>query len=77
MDDPRLVLIGRLLAEASRRKLRAAAARGTFEAELAAMAERLAVLIHLPQCLSAAEREEETAAIDGWLEDYSARRRSC
>jgi hypothetical protein len=42
MDDPRLELIGRFLAEAARRKLGAAAARAAFEAELAAMAERLA-----------------------------------
>jgi hypothetical protein len=42
MDDPRLVLIGRLLAEASRRKLTAEAAREAFEAELRAIAERLA-----------------------------------
>jgi hypothetical protein len=42
MDDPRLVLIGRRLAEAARRKLTAAAAREAFEAELQAVAERLA-----------------------------------
>jgi hypothetical protein len=42
MDDPRLVLIGRLLAEAARRKLTAEAVREAFEAELRAIAERLA-----------------------------------
>jgi hypothetical protein len=86
MDDPRLVLIGRLLAEAARRKLTATAAREAFEAELRAMAERLAatggplpreeasiaerlaVLTYLPQHLSAAETEEEAAAIDTWFE---------
>jgi hypothetical protein len=94
MDDPRLEFIDRLLAEATRRKLTAAAAREAFEAELATIAarlaatggplprgeasivERLAALIHLPQYFTAAELEEETAAIDGWFEDYSARRRS-
>jgi hypothetical protein len=93
-NDPRLMLIGRLLAEATRRKLTAAAVREAFEAELATIAgrlavtgvplpreeasivERLAVLIHLPQYLTAAELEEETAAIDGWFEDYAARRHS-
>jgi hypothetical protein len=42
MDDQRLVLISRLLAEAARRQLTATAAREAFEAELRAMAERLA-----------------------------------
>jgi hypothetical protein len=42
MDDQRLALISRLLAEAARRKLTAAVAREAFEAELRAIAERLA-----------------------------------
>jgi hypothetical protein len=41
MDDQRLDLVRRLLAEAARRKLGATAVRDAFEAELAAMAERL------------------------------------
>jgi hypothetical protein len=42
MDDRRLALIGRLLAEAARRKLTATAAREAFEAGLRAIAERMA-----------------------------------
>ena len=88
MDDARLALVGRLLAEAARRKLTAESAREALEAELAAMAqrmaatggplpreeasvaERLAALIHLPQYLTAAELEEETAEINAWLVEH-------
>jgi hypothetical protein len=88
MDDPRFELIRGLLAEAARRQLTATAAREVFEAELAAIAERLAAtggplpredasiaerlaaLLYLPQHLSAAEHEQEAAAIDAWFEEH-------
>jgi hypothetical protein len=94
MADERLEFIRRLLAEATHRKLGAQDALAAFQAELraiaerlaatggplareeASMAERLAVLTYLPQYLTAAEQEEEAAAMTACFEEYSARRRS-
>jgi hypothetical protein len=56
---------------------RSAATGGPLPREEAAIAERLAVLIYLPQYLTAAELEAETTALDAWFEDYRERRRSC
>ena len=54
---------------------RLAATGGPLPREDASIAERLAVLMFLPQHLSAAELEAETAALDAWFEDYRERRR--
>jgi hypothetical protein len=69
--DPREALDDKLRAIAER----LAAVEGPL-LEDASIAQRLAVLTYLPHRLSAAEQETETAALDAWFEDYSARLRS-
>jgi hypothetical protein len=49
---------------------------GPLPREQASIAERLAVLIYIPQYLTATEIEEETAVLDAWFKDYKERRRS-
>jgi hypothetical protein len=76
-----LLIDGRDPYEALDAELRAMAERlaatgGPLPREEASIAERLAVLVYLAQCLTAAELKAETAAIEGWLEDYRERRRS-
>jgi hypothetical protein len=74
-DELREQRIAALEAQLALMAERLAATGGPGPREEASIAERLAVLMYLPQYLSAAEQEEEAAAIDAWFDQrYSGRR---